>query len=146
MSTLSSLYGDHHKRCDDAFADAEAAAAEGRWPDAAAATTRFARMLGSHLDSEEGTLFPAFEQATGMRGGGPTFVMRAEHEQMRGLLAELSAAVTAKAKDDFAGAAETLLVLMQQHNLKEENILYPLCDRALGDGALATTVQSQLAS
>ncbi len=143
MSPLSSLYTDHHKRCDEAFADAEAAAADERWPAAAAATERFVRMLTAHLSSEEGTLFPAFEAATGM-SGGPTFVMRAEHEQMRGLLDELSSAVKAQAKDDFAGAAETLLVLMQQHNLKEENILYPMCDRALADGALALTVQAQL--
>ncbi|TRZ68118.1 MAG: hemerythrin domain-containing protein, partial [Rhodocyclaceae bacterium] len=27
--------------------------------------------------------------------------------------------------------AETLLILMQQHNMKEENILYPMCDQAL---------------
>lgn len=144
MSALSSLYADHHKRCDEVFADAEAAAAEGRWAEAATGTQRFDRMLTAHLASEEGTLFPAFEEATGMRGG-PTFVMRAEHEQMRGLLAELAAAVQAKSKDGFAGAAETLLVLMQQHNLKEENILYPMCDRALGD-ALSATVQGQLVS
>ena len=27
--------------------------------------------------------------------------------------------------------ADTLLIMMQQHNMKEENILYPMCDQHL---------------
>jgi iron-sulfur cluster repair protein YtfE (RIC family) len=30
-----------------------------------------------------------------------------------------------------AGNAETLLIMMQQHNVKEENVLYPMCDQHL---------------
>ena len=29
--------------------------------------------------------------------------------------------------------AETLLIMTQQHNMKEENILYPMCDQHLAD-------------
>ena len=63
--------------------------------------------------------------------GGPTQVMRTEHRQMRDLLADLARAVAARRADDFAGHGETLVILMQQHNLKEENILYPMCDSSL---------------
>jgi hemerythrin-like domain-containing protein len=59
-------------------------------------------------------------------------MMRYEHEQMRSLLGQLAAACAAKDRDSYAGVAETLLMLMQQHNMKEENILYPMCDQALG--------------
>jgi hypothetical protein len=31
------------------------------------------------------------------------------------------------------GNAETLLIMMQQHNVKEENVLYPMCDQHLAD-------------
>ncbi len=144
MGSISELYAPHHRRCDAAFADAEAAAAEGRWDAARAACGRFAALLEQHLGSEEGTLFPAFEKATGMTGGGPTFMMRHEHGQMRELLAALAAAVEAKSADDCAGAAETLLMLMQQHNMKEENMLYPMCDRALSDAQLVSTITGQL--
>ena len=58
--------------------------------------------------------------------------MRFEHEQMRPLLAQLGDACAARDGEAYAGAAETLLILMQQHNMKEENILYPMCDQALG--------------
>ena len=67
--------------------------------------------------------------------GGPTEMMRYAHEQMRALLAQMREACAARDADAYGGAAETLLMLMQQHNMKEENILYPMCDRALGAGA-----------
>jgi hemerythrin-like domain-containing protein len=144
MTTISELYEAHHRKCDEAFAEAEGAASDSKWDMAKAATTRFTAMLEAHFQSEEGTLFPAFEAAAGMRTG-PTAVMRLEHEQMRGLIGSLGDAAKRQAKDDFLGACETLLVLMQQHNLKEENILYPMCDRALSDAALLTTIGQQLA-
>lgn len=73
-------------------------------------------------------MFPAFEAATGMTQG-PTQVMRMEHRQMRGLMAQMQQAWAERDGEAFAGAAETLLILMQQHNMKEENILYPMCDQ-----------------
>jgi iron-sulfur cluster repair protein YtfE (RIC family) len=42
-------------------------------------------------------------------------------------------ALTARDVDEYAGNAETLLIMMHQHNMKEENVLYPMCDRHLKD-------------
>jgi hemerythrin-like domain-containing protein len=142
--SFSTLFSEHHVAGDTAFADAEAAGVDGKWGEAAPALERFATMLTAHFAAEEQTLFPAFEGKTGMTQG-PTMVMRMEHEHMRALLARLSRALTAKDATEFAGAAETLLVLMQQHNLKEERMLYPMCDRALdGDAAVLSTCGTQL--
>ena len=66
---------------------------------------------------------------------GPTAVMRMEHEQMRSLLSQLTEAVSRQDGPRFLGLSETLMVLMQQHNMKEEQMLYPMCDRALADTA-----------
>jgi iron-sulfur cluster repair protein YtfE (RIC family) len=121
---------DHHKHCDDYFVDAEEAARQRRWPECQQAFTRFRTELEAHFTTEEQTLFPAFEEKTGMVSG-PTQVMRMEHAQMRDLVGQLAQAAGAQDTKGFAGAAETLLVLMQQHNMKEENILYPMCDQAL---------------
>ncbi len=81
-------------------------------------------------------LFPAFEEKSGMRMG-PTQVMRGEHVQMRQLMDAASAALLQGEGDgeEYSGHAETLLIMMQQHNLKEENVLYPLCDQHLSDQA-----------
>jgi len=130
MSATESLHH-HHKHCDQLFADAEAAGMKGDWAAAAADFARFRDELLAHFSTEEQVLFPAFEAATGMVGG-PTQMMRFEHAQMRELLEQMQAALERRERDPFAGTAETLLVLMQQHNMKEENILYPMCDRTLG--------------
>lgn len=134
MTSLTEHMQQHHKHCDEAFADAEDAGRRGDWSACARTYGAFRDELEAHFGTEEDIIFPAFEQRSGMYGG-PTQVMRSEHTQMRGLLRQMDAALAARSADDFAGAAETLLVLMQQHNLKEENILYPMCDQALGDDA-----------
>lgn len=135
MSLTQPLH-DHHKHCDDLFAAAEEAAHEKRWPACQQAFERFSCEIEAHFATEEQVLFPAFETATGM-SSGPSQVMRFEHAQMRELLARMGQAVAAQDAGDFAGQAETLLVLMQQHNMKEENILYPMCERMLADEGLA---------
>ena len=57
--------------------------------------------------------------------------MRGEHADMRNTLAQLRAAVQDRDADEFAGEAETLLIMMQQHNMKEESVIYPMLDSRL---------------
>jgi len=52
---------------------------------------------------------------------------------MRQLLAAAESALATHDGEEYAGHAETLLIMMQQHNLKEENVLYPMCDEQLAD-------------
>ncbi|MDR2239257.1 MAG: hemerythrin domain-containing protein [Zoogloeaceae bacterium] len=144
MSGITQALNNHHKLCDDNFADAEEAAHKGDWTACAATYGKFRDAMLTHFGVEEDILFPAFESNTGMTGG-PTQVMRGEHVQMRDLLQQMDAALGRKDADGFGGAAETLLVMMQQHNMKEENILYPMCDQALGeDGELASRIAAGL--
>jgi hemerythrin-like domain-containing protein len=75
-------------------------------------------------------MFPAFEARTGMTQG-PTAVMRSEHSQMTGLLNRLYDATARKDMNAYLGDADTLLILMQQHNVKEEQMLYRMADQAL---------------
>ncbi len=130
MSNLTEPLHRHHKHCDELFADAEAAVAARDWERAGPLVADFQKELETHFRTEEEVLFPAFEASTGMVGG-PTQMMRFEHAQMRDLMDQMQVALSGRHGDNFAGAAETLLILMQQHNMKEENILYPMCDRSL---------------
>ena len=132
MSTIREFMSDDHRRCDDVFAETEQAVANGDWAAAAECFGRFRDATLRHFDVEEGFLFPAFEQKTGMHMG-PTQVMRMEHGQMRELFSAAAEALAARDADAYAGDAETLLIMMQQHNMKEENVLYPMCDQHLGD-------------
>ena len=120
-----------HRHCDDSYAAAEEDVAAGRWDDAAQKWTAFRHAFDTHLAREEDILFPAFEAQTG-NTQGPTAVMRMEHEQMRSVVAEMNDAFAGKDSDTFLGLAETLMILTQQHNMKEEQILYPMSDQVLG--------------
>jgi len=130
MTTIGSFMTDDHRRCDDFFAEAEQAVAAKNLPAAKAAFGHFRNAMQAHFDSEEKTLFPTFEAKTGMRMG-PTQMMRMEHAQMRTLLDEAQDALTRDNAEEYVGLADTLLIMMQQHNMKEENILYPMCDQHL---------------
>lgn len=130
MTVLRDLMADDHRRCDELFAQAEQAAAKGDWAATGVAFEGFSQALKRHLAAEESDLFPAFEAATGMTMG-PTQMMRHEHQEMRALLVETGEAIERRDDEAFRGLTETLLIMMQQHNLKEENILYPMCDENL---------------
>jgi len=130
MHTILDFLGSDHRACDDLFASAEAAVAQKNWDSARDLFARFQAAMARHLAMEEDVLFPAFEARTG-NSMGPTQVMRMEHAQMRGLLQEMASAVLAGNQNGFLGLSETLNMLMQQHNLKEENMLYPMSDRVL---------------
>ncbi len=121
-----------HRDCDLLFAKAENAASKDDWDTARQAFNEFLQAMERHFGIEEQTLFPAFEQETGVLTG-PTEMMRMEHEQMRTLFAEMKDAMEQQSSDDYLGAAETLLIMMQQHNMKEEQILYNMMDQRLPD-------------
>jgi hemerythrin-like domain-containing protein len=130
MRTILDFLGSDHRACDDLFASAEAAAAQKNWDSARTLFDRFQAAMAHHLSMEETVLFPAFEARTS-NSMGPTQVMRMEHEQMRGLMRDMANAVAAGNQNAYLGLSETLNMLMQQHNLKEENMLYPMSDQVL---------------
>lgn len=133
---------EHHKFCDDLFAAAEASVASGDWQKGEQEFGAFVDSLEAHFVAEEEILFPRYEGATGMMSG-PTRVMRLEHQQMRQLVERMRAALARREEGEFAGAAQTLLIMMQQHNMKEENILYPMIEQALA--AMSSELSQRLA-
>ncbi|MFO1420637.1 MAG: hemerythrin domain-containing protein [Candidatus Competibacteraceae bacterium] len=136
MATIAEFLANEHRCCDESFAATEEAAQTGDLARCRANFQQFQATMEHHFQKEEAILFPAFEQASG-NTMGPTRVMRLEHQQMRETLAEMDGALAGGHLEDFLGQAETLLILMQQHNIKEEQILYPMCDRFLGSAVEA---------
>lgn len=133
MSTASDFLTNDHRECDALWAKVEAAADGGDLAATRAAFTAFERSMQRHFDFEEKTLFPAIEQATGMSGFGPTAVMRNEHEQMRRILATMVTALEGGDTGSLLDHGDTLLMVIQQHNVKEERILYPIADARVAD-------------
>lgn len=129
---ITDLMQHNHKQCDDLFALAEAAVSKRDWTAATVAWQQFTSELEQHITvKEEGKLFPAIEAVNGPMG--PTQVMRGEHQQMRALIAQMNEVISAQDDQQFLGLADTLMMLMQQHNMKEEQILYPMIDRCVAD-------------
>ncbi len=144
MNTISQFLIADHRRCDQFFAGAEASAK----PDWASTLENFAQFhsaLTHHFSMEETVLFPAFEQFTG-NTMGPTRMMRMEHEQMLELCARMAAAMGTQDETEYSGVAETLLIMLQQHNLKEEQVLYPMSDQMLSGQVMALIERMQTVS
>lgn len=127
---------DDHRACDHLYTEAENALAEKKVDEAKNLFDAFYQATNHHFDMEERELFISFEKRTGMMGG-PTQMMRYEHQQLRSLLESMRLALSENRNDDFFGIGESMMIMLQQHNMKEEQMLYPMIDRALGeDGSL----------
>lgn len=135
MNEIAEYLTEDHEHCDTLFAEAENAVGVGDWGQAENHFAAFRQDMLRHFAREETILFPEFEAHTGMTAG-PTLVMRDEHDQMRSALDGMAQALTNHDARAYLGLSETLLMLMQQHNMKEERILYPMADQALPSGAV----------
>lgn len=125
---------DDHRVCDHLYTDAENALAAKNSDEAKRLFGEFYRATNHHFDMEENELFVTFEKRTGMVGG-PTQMMRYEHQQLRAQLETMQKALDEGQYDDFFGIGESMMIMLQQHNMKEEQMLYPMIDRVLGGDA-----------
>lgn len=90
---------------------------------------KFVEGLIKHIDQEEQILFPEFERVTGMYESGPTFVMRQEHDLIKKMLFGITDGLVGR--EDTTHLEHELTQLLQNHNLKEERVLYPHCDTSI---------------
>ena len=117
MTNISEIMQHNHRHCDQLYAAAEEAVANKDWPKAEQAWQAFANEFDAHITvKEEGQLFPALEAANAV-------------------LVQLGDALAAREQQQFLGLGETLMMLTQQHNMKEENILYPIMDQCIPEQA-----------
>lgn len=127
---LVEFFTQDHRHCDEGWAEVESAAQAGGAA-LQAAWTEFEHRMLRHLSWEEDVLFPAFETSTGMSGMGPTVIMRSEHDQMRKVLVAMADAVERGETEALLDLGDTLMMLIQQHNVKEEGMLYPMSEHHL---------------
>lgn len=132
MNTILDFLGNDHRACDDLFTSVEAAVAAKDWNGARCQFARFQAAMSRHLAREEKVLFPAFETRTA-NSMGPTRVMCMEHARMRRLMQDMARTVADDDHCRYLCLSETLYMLMQQHNLKEEELLFPMFDLMLDD-------------
>jgi hemerythrin-like domain-containing protein len=130
MVSISEFFSAQHRACDTAFEKLEEAVSREDWRRAESLYEELSRDTLQHFSNEEEGLFPLFEEKAGMQTG-PTQVMRSEHIELRELLQRIGAAVQDKNQGESLGTAETFFLFLQQHNVKEEQVLYPMADQVL---------------
>lgn len=130
MDTICNfLILDHH-RCDDLFNQALAWTQQRKWEEASRIFRAFHDALRQHIRLEEKVVLPAFVQAMA-DGASPVAMLHLEHERIRGITDRMLEALERMDAIDFVLHAETYQLLMQQHTMKEEDMLYPLLDKIL---------------
>ncbi len=135
MESITTYMQQDHVLIDQILERARAAARAGDHAVLEREAELFLQRLARHIDMEEKLLFPAFESHTGMTEAGPSVQMRAEHEQMQGILQQMRSAAGARDGAGYQRAAQALLEVLVPHNLKEEQMMYPMLDEAMGAGA-----------
>ncbi|MFD2110646.1 hemerythrin domain-containing protein [Thiorhodococcus fuscus] len=133
-SRITDTFAQDHHRCDHRLAAAESAAKDGDWALMKEAARELVEAMERHFEQEESSLFPALsERFPG--SASPIEVMCSEHAQMRHLFEDLQESVQGQDRTAYLGILETLHFLVQQHNYKEESVLYPMADKVLGGRA-----------
>ena len=130
-SGLAAFFEQDHRDCDARWVDVEELLDTLDVDAARVAWQKFDAGMRRHIAMEEEVLFPALESAARMDGSGPTAMMRMEHQQMRGLLDQIESAMESGEAEQALDIGDTLLMLVQQHNIKEEGMLYPMAENVL---------------
>ena len=130
MDTICEYLRHDHQRCDDVFCQAETSVAQRDWDAAREHFRRYQDMLRQHIRMEEKVLLPAFQLAIA-DSAMPVAMLRMEHQQIHGIVHRMWDALERFNTVDYILHAETLTLLMQQHTMKEEEMLYPLLDKIM---------------
>ncbi len=131
LRTVNDALSWDHDRLDALEARAFGARDQGDLAEATALYSVFALGLRRHIRFEEELLFPEFEASAGFSSAmGPTAVMRDEHREILECLGRIEGVIgdSASGVDSIRHALHSVL---GNHNLKEENIVYPGTDQAL---------------
>lgn len=133
--TINQFMTEDHRACDDQFAELENIVDQGNFEGAKIMFSEFKDHMLKHFNMEESVMFEQFNNAEGA-GCNPTGVMIMEHDQMKDLFNKMEDAINKQDKENFLGLSENLLFVMQQHNMKEEQIMYNLADETLNSEAI----------
>ncbi len=89
----------------------------------------FRAQLEGMISSEEGNLFPRFDESNGLTGEGATAVMRVEHRQIRWLLDEIGKKLL---RGDMGTDAEQIVLMefLRAHLQQERAVVYSTLNEA----------------
>ncbi|MGB5866940.1 MAG: hemerythrin domain-containing protein [Arcobacteraceae bacterium] len=139
--TINQFMTTDHRACDEQFAQLENIVDLENFEGAKAMFEEFHSHMCKHFDMEEKVMFPQYQSCEGGHCD-PTPVMIMEHDQMRAIFIQMKNALTENNKEKFLGQSEALLFTMQQHNMKEEQMMYNFADQALNSEEIISQMKA----
>lgn len=127
---IKTIMTEDHRKCDEPFGTIEELAGKGKFDEMVPLFKAWKQKNLNHFALEETILFPETEKGIGHRLP-PVAVMLAEHTQIIKILDDMEKAMEKKDKNEFLGLADTCMIMIQQHNMKEEQILYSIVENAV---------------
>lgn len=127
---LSTIMTNDHQHCDTFLESVEKYVSEKNLPLAIEALTTWKEINFKHFSIEEEILFPETIKVMQVKIP-PIMVMEMEHQQIRNLFLEIEKALSEGNTEQFHRLVDTCIIMIQQHNMKEEQILYPIIDRCI---------------
>lgn len=130
-----------HKALKELFLQHQEALLDGELARAKERLDEFEHRLVHHIREEEELLLPVYERA-GTVPGGPPVLFTGEHKRMRELLAGFKQALSSLEQNLdsrkrgilwLLDRQATFKNLMEHHDLRETNILYPTLDRVTSE-------------
>ena len=128
--TIKQFMTTDHRACDEQFANLENIIDKGDFIAGKEMFEEFYSHMMKHFEMEEKIIFPQYQSCEGGHCD-PTPVMVMEHDQMRAIFLQMENAIKENNVEKFLGQSEALLFTMQQHNMKEEQMMYNFADEAL---------------
>jgi hemerythrin-like domain-containing protein len=125
-----------HRRVTRARLDSTLGSLERReWEQAGASFDQFRRACEEHMEVEEREMFPALDAELGERS--PAGGLRVEHKRFRQMCAYIAACIDLKDAEAAAFALKRFGDQFEAHDLREEWVLFPMCERLLPPERLA---------
>ncbi|MEY4529088.1 MAG: hypothetical protein RL768_2807 [Nitrospirota bacterium] len=138
--TISSMFDEDHDRLDALFKSFQTLKRTD-FPRAKRAFLEFKTGMQRHVAWEEDVMFPLWEKKSGQTGGGPTIVMRREHQEIQDCLESIDRKLQAQ-NPETDHEEEILLDLVDRHYMSEEEVLYPEMDHLMTPEERAAAVRA----
>lgn len=132
MVSIKEFMTNDHRDCDELYILSEEQIAKD-FNSAKESFLKFYEATNNHFSMEEMVLFPMISPH--MQDANTLRSLEMEHESVRELLSKALKALEKKDINQFLSIGETMMMLLSQHNIKEEQSIYTLANIALADEA-----------
>lgn len=130
---LAFFFEQDHRDCEARWVDVDELLATDDIELAQAAWFKYEASMHRHMAMEEEVLLPALDARGGVADHDAAKAILADHQKMRGLLEQVGEAIDDGDADEAMELGDALLMLVQKHNEREENTLYPWAESLLED-------------